>query len=111
MSALARAAEILGDRVRRDVPIGALTTYRVGGAARLFLVVEEASDLVLARRAVVETGLPTLVIGKGSNLLVADRGFDGLAIVLGEQFASIEITGTVVRCGAACALPVVARRT
>lgn len=111
MSAVDQAAAILGGRVRRDVPIGVLTTYRVGGAARLFLEACDDSDLRLAQRAVGETGVPTLVIGKGSNMLVADRGFDGLAIVLGEHFASVEVEGVVVRCGAASALPVVARRT
>jgi UDP-N-acetylmuramate dehydrogenase len=55
--------------------------------------------------------MDVLVVGKGSNLLVADRGFPGLALVLGEHFAAIEIDGTVVRAGAAASLPVVARRT
>ena len=55
--------------------------------------------------------MPTLVVGKGSNLLVADAGFPGLALVLGEAFAAIDIDGTVVRAGGAAALPVVARRT
>jgi UDP-N-acetylmuramate dehydrogenase len=53
-----------------------------------------------------------IVVGKGSNLLVSDRGFAGLAIVLGERFAQIEIRdGARVRAGAAVTLPVLARRT
>jgi len=57
-----------------------------------------------------------LIIGKGSNLLVADRGFVGLAIALGDSFASVAVghvdrAGATVRAGGAAALPVVARRT
>jgi UDP-N-acetylmuramate dehydrogenase len=106
---LLRAA--VGDRLTCDVPLGPRTTYRVGGAAALFLEAASESDLVAAAAAVAASGVPVLVVGKGSNLLVADRGFAGLAIVLGDAFAEIGVDGTTVRAGAAAALPVVARRT
>ena len=107
----AQAAAALGDRARADVPLGPLTTYRVGGAAALLLEAGSAADLALAARAVGDSGLPVLVVGRGSNLLVADAGFPGLAVVLGDAFGEVEIEGTRVRAGGACALPVVARRT
>ena len=106
-----RAAEVLGHRGRRDHPLGPLTTYRVGGPAALFMVADDEADLRLASEAVVAGNLPSLVVGKGSNLLVAEAGFPGLAIVLGERFADITIDGTWVRAGGAVSLPVLARRT
>jgi UDP-N-acetylmuramate dehydrogenase len=107
------AAAVLGGRARRDVPLGPLTTYRVGGAAGLLVTVEGDDDLALVRRAVAASGVPILVVGKGSNLLVSDAGFAGLALVLGERFGAVDIeeSGTTVRAGGAAALPVVARRT
>jgi UDP-N-acetylmuramate dehydrogenase len=108
---LAAAARLLGDRARRDVPLGPLTTYRVGGAAALFVEARSAEDLAAVADTVAATGAPTLVVGKGSNLLVADVGFRGVAIVLGEGFADVDVAGTTVRAGGAAALPVVARRT
>ena len=105
------AAAILGSRARRDHPLGPLTTYRVGGSAALFLTAETEADLQLARRAVVETGIPVLVVGRGSNLLVADAGFAGLAVTLGAAFTAIDIDGTRVRAGGAVSLPVLARQT
>jgi UDP-N-acetylmuramate dehydrogenase len=57
------------------------------------------------------TGIEVLVVGKGSNLLVADAGFPGLAVVLGEAFATVEVHDVEVEAGAAASLPVVARRT
>ena len=111
------AAEILGERAGADVPLGPLTTYRVGGRAALLLEADDDADLALARRAVSESGVPVLVIGKGSNLLVSDRGFPGLALVLGERFAGIESVDRStsgaprLRAGGATALPVLARRS
>jgi len=104
-------ARALGARVDRDVPIGPLTTYRVGGPAALACRVEDETDLEALRAAVPGSGVPVLVVGRGSNLLVADAGFPGLALLLGEGFAEIDLDGTTVRAGAAASLPVVARRT
>lgn len=93
--------------IRENVPLGPLTTYRVGGSAAYFLEAETEDDLVAAGGL----GVPVLVVGKGSNLLVADAGFPGLAVVLGEAFTDIAIEDTTVRAGGAVALPVLARRT
>jgi len=109
--AVQAAAHVLEGRARLDEPIGALTTYRVGGRAAVFTVVESEGDLGLVARAVRASGLPALVIGRGSNLLVADAGFPGIAVVMGEGLAAIDIRGTTVRAGAAASLPVLARRT
>jgi UDP-N-acetylmuramate dehydrogenase len=105
------AARLLGDLAQRDVPIGPMTTYRVGGRAALFVAVESDADLRRVADAVRATGVDVLVVGKGSNLLVADRGFDGLAITLGDAFAAVDVDGTTVRAGGAAPLPVLARRT
>ncbi|MBA2624567.1 MAG: FAD-binding protein, partial [Acidimicrobiia bacterium] len=108
---LARASAILGDRARPEVPIGPLTTYRVGGAAALFVEAASDEDLRLVARAVAGTGVDVLVLGRGSNLLVADAGFPGIVVTLGEPYAGFDIEGTTARAGAATALPVLARRT
>ena len=105
------AAEVLGERARRHVALGPLTTYRVGGPAALFLEADDTEDLVAAAEAVTTSGVPVLVVGRGSNLLVADSGFPGLAIVLGRSFGDIRLSGTTVEAGAAVSLPVLARRT
>jgi UDP-N-acetylmuramate dehydrogenase len=105
------AAGVLGKLARRDVPLGPLTTYRVGGPAALFVEASTLDDLRRVAEAVAAGGLPTLVVGKGSNLLVADAGFPGVAVALGPAFAEIAIDGTRVEAGGAVALPVAARRT
>jgi UDP-N-acetylmuramate dehydrogenase len=109
--ACARAADLLGEVASADVPLGPRTTYRVGGTAALFVTVDSDHDLAAVTEAVRASSVPLLVVGKGSNLLVADHGFPGLAIALGEHFAVVEMDGSTVRAGGAASLPVVARRT
>lgn len=110
-SAMVAIENALGDLVERNAPLGALTTYRVGGRAALRVRAESVEHLVILGRLVAEYGLPVVVVGKGSNLLVADSGFAGVVVALGEGLATVEIDGTTVRAGGAAPLPVVARRT
>jgi UDP-N-acetylmuramate dehydrogenase len=109
--ALDRLVEALGDLARPAHPIGELTTYRVGGPAAVYAEPDTEPALVRVVEAVSGTDVDVLVLGNGSNLLVADRGFEGLALKLGDSFSSIRIDGTTVAAGAGALLPVVARRT
>jgi UDP-N-acetylmuramate dehydrogenase len=105
------AARLLGGRARRDAPLGALTTYRVGGRAALLVDAGSVAELADIGAAVRATGVAVLVVGRGSNLLVADRGFAGLAVVLGPFAQQLAIEGAHVTAGAGVLLPVLARQT
>jgi UDP-N-acetylmuramate dehydrogenase len=109
-SQVEQAAALLED-ARRDEPLGPMTTYRVGGPAALFMEVADEDRLALAAKAVQQSGVPVLVVGRGSNLLVSDAGFPGLAITLTGPFARIAVGDAAVRAGGAVSLPVLARRT
>jgi UDP-N-acetylmuramate dehydrogenase len=97
--------------VARDVPAADLGTYRVGGPLAVFVRVPDDAALARVGEIVSRDRTPVLVVGRGSNLLVADRGFDGLGILLVDEFEAITIDETSVRAGGAVALPVLARRT
>lgn len=98
-----------GVTLARDVPSGVFCTYRVGGTFALVTRVETIEALGELVAVIGESGLASLPVGKGSNLLVSSAGFDGVAIVLGDGFSGVEIDGTTVDAGAAATLPVVAR--
>jgi len=101
----------------RDQPLGALTTYRVGGRAALLAEVHDEAEAEAIRRALRLHPLPVLVLGRGSNMLVADAGFAGLVVRPTGRFESLEIAPdgrsdlVPVRAGCALALPHLARRT
>lgn len=65
------------------------TTFRIGGAARLFLMPETEEELRELLFYCKERKLPWFLLGNGSNLLVSDKGFDGAIIQLGEGFQGI----------------------
>jgi UDP-N-acetylmuramate dehydrogenase len=110
--ATARAAEILrgsaGERVRVDFPLAPLTTFRIGGPAAVYFEPESEQDLMAASEALAETDIVFAVIGKGSNLLVSDRGFEGMVLRLGRGFRWASRDGTKLRVGGAMPLPALA---
>ncbi|MEL6892504.1 MAG: UDP-N-acetylmuramate dehydrogenase [Actinomycetota bacterium] len=112
-TAVEAAVAELGALAQRDVPLGPMTTYRVGGSAAVFVRVDKADQLGAVARARAASALPMLVVGRGSNLLVANGGFDGIAVQLGDFVDRIDIDEhtSVVTAGAAVRLPVLARRT
>jgi UDP-N-acetylmuramate dehydrogenase len=113
--AAALLAARLGDRLERAHPLAPMTTYRVGGPAALFVDVASLDDLRAIAEVRAETGLPVLVVGRGSNMLVADEGFAGLAISIAAFADHIDLPDPdatcVVAAGGGVSLPVLARRT
>lgn len=68
--------------VARDVPLAPLTTLELGGPARFFVEASDTETAISAMRWAAARGVPAFVLGGGSNLVVADAGFDGLVIRL-----------------------------
>ena len=101
----------LGPTAAHEAPLGSRTTYRVGGTAALSVEAPDEASLLDVARALEGLDVPVLVLGNGSNLLVADAGFAGLVVTLGPGHASLVVEGVEVRAGGALALPTLARRT
>jgi UDP-N-acetylmuramate dehydrogenase len=66
--------------VQQNVPLAPLTTLQVGGPARYFLRAEVEDDAIRAFDFARENDLSVFVLGGGSNILVSDKGFDGLVL-------------------------------
>jgi UDP-N-acetylmuramate dehydrogenase len=100
--------------VQEHINIGAMTTYRVGGSARYFIEIDSHELAAEAIPIAQSSGLPMLVLGNGSNLLVADGEHEVIALHLSGELAemSTEITGddVTVFVGAGMDLPIAARR-
>ncbi|HEY0318915.1 MAG TPA: UDP-N-acetylmuramate dehydrogenase [Solirubrobacterales bacterium] len=91
--------------VESDFPLARLTTVRTGGAADWFARPDSEPRLVELLRWAEEEGLAVGLIGSGSNLLIADDGFRGLAIKLDGDLAQIERDGDRILCGGGARLP------
>ena len=89
----------LQKKVRENIPLAPYTTFGVGGPARYFLEAEDELDVREAFSwAAEELKLPLFVLGGGSNLLVSDKGFDGL--VLRMALRGVERDGSLFDAGA-----------
>jgi UDP-N-acetylmuramate dehydrogenase len=66
--------------IQEDIPLAPFTTLKIGGPARFFLRAESEADVVEAFDHAKRNGLPLFVLGGGSNIVVADHGFDGLVV-------------------------------
>jgi UDP-N-acetylenolpyruvoylglucosamine reductase len=86
-----------------------LTTIGTGGAARWFARPTSMDELADALRFADEARLAVAVVGLGSNLLVADAGFDGLVLRLDGALAAIELDGNRATCGGGASLAALVR--
>jgi UDP-N-acetylmuramate--alanine ligase len=74
-----------GTKLRREEPLAAKTTMRLGGAARVYAEPAGVADLQALLRAAAAQGVAVFVLGRGSNLIVPDTGVDGLVISLAHE--------------------------
>jgi UDP-N-acetylenolpyruvoylglucosamine reductase len=96
--------------VEENFPLARLTTVRTGGPAEWFARPGDSKALVGLLRWAEEEGLAVGLVGSGSNLLVADDGFQGLAIKLDGDLATIEREGERLLCGGGARLPTAAAK-
>ena len=73
------------------VPLAPLTSMGVGGPARFFVRARGRAEVEAALGWATQRGLPVLVLGGGSNLVVADEGFDGLVVALSASGAPLHV--------------------
>ena len=93
------------DGIERDYPLSRLTTVRAGGPADYFARPETTEQVSQLLAWADQEGLPIGVVGSGSNLLVSDDGFHGLALKLAGELTRIERDGTHLVCGGGARLP------
>ncbi len=106
LAPLDRAAQRLGVRCLREEPMARHTTFQVGGPADRMLFPETEGQLSSLLESLREGGVPWLVLGNGSNLLVRDGGIRGAVLCLSGDFKKITLLkdGCTLRAGAGASL-------
>jgi len=88
--------------IQKNIPLVQYTTFKIGGAAKFFCEAKDEDDIIKALKFAQENKLPVFILGGGSNVLVSDKGFDGLVIkILNTRY---NIQDTKIECGAGCPL-------
>ena len=117
--AIDHAFGLFSAKAKRNVDLSQYTTYKVGGTAALHMTVASIDDLYLVSAVLAEVELPILVIGRGSNLLISDSGFRGLALTIGGLADYVDLPNRdedpnvepIALFGGSIALPVASRQS
>jgi UDP-N-acetylmuramate dehydrogenase len=99
----------LAGSIRRAESLARHTTYRIGGPAALYADCATLADLALTTQILAEEEVEWTVLGKGSNVLVADSGYDGAVISLGRDFKRHSLEGDQLKSGAGVILAAIVR--
>ena len=90
-------------------PMSRHTSLKIGGPARIFVRIPSAGALRAVLRYLAQTGQEYFILGKGSNLLVGDRGYNGVILQMTEALCDIRVDGERIIAGAGASLPLVAQ--
>lgn len=90
--------------LRENESLARHTSFRIGGPAALWIECDSLRDLSLVSTVLTEEEVPWRVLGKGTNVLAADAGYDGAVVILGRDFKRHSVTDLRIHCGAGVGL-------
>jgi UDP-N-acetylmuramate dehydrogenase len=98
-------------KLLENEPLARHNTWRIGGPARYLAMPADSEDVARALELAQDRGLPWVVLGLGSNVLVKDGGFPGVVIRMGKGLDRFEMKGATAIIGGGMPTPILARRT
>ena len=87
------AQRLNGCKLIQNAPMKDYTSFRIGGPADLLFLPQNSDELILGLDTAKELGIPYVVMGNGSNMLISDKGIEGLVIRIGPDFSGIQYDG------------------
>lgn len=90
-------SKVPANQVYIDEPMSKHTTFRVGGNADIFVKISDTDQLRELIKCFKRASVPFFIKGNGSNILVSDRGYQGVVLEIAELFNEITIEGTTVK--------------
>lgn len=97
------------ENVRMQEPMAGHTTFRIGGPADCFVQLENQAQLIRVQKYLRLVEIPFFIMGNGSNLLVSDKGYEGVILQVGPKMSNIQVEGCQIKAQAGAALAQVAR--
>lgn len=96
--------------ILRNEPMDKHTTFRIGGEAACFVKISSALQLEKLIPYFRKVEIPYFILGNGSNLLVGDKGYDGIVLQVGNRYNEIEVEGNCMKVQAGALLSQIAKR-
>ena len=101
--------KIAPERVLTKEPMKKHTTFRIGGEAELYIIPETIEEVQWTVKTARKHEIPMFILGNGSNLLVGDRGIDGIVLQIYKNMNEITVNGTEITAQAGALLSSIAR--
>lgn len=98
------------EQVKKDEPMKSHTTFRVGGPADYFVTPQTAEEVAKVIEACIQEKVPYYIVGNGSNLLVSDKGYEGVIIQIYKQMNQVKVEGAQIHAQAGALLSMIAKR-
>lgn len=95
--------------LKKNISLAPHTSFQIGGPAKHFFLAKTKEDIIRAAKAARKLRIPFFILGGGTNILVADRGFDGLVVKV--QNTRYQILNTLVRADAGVPISTLVRET
>mgnify|MGYP001121090516 CR=1 FL=1 len=95
--------------IRLGEPMAEHTTFRIGGPADCLVQIGSRQQLIQVQRYLRLVEMPFFILGNGSNLLVSDKGYQGIVLQIGQKMSNIEVQGDVIIAQAGASMARVAR--
>ena len=98
------------EQVKKDEPMKSHTTFRVGGPADYLVTPQTAEEVAKVIEACTQEKAPYYIVGNGSNLLVSDKGYEGVIIQIYKQMNQVKVEGAQIHAQAGALLSMIAKR-
>ena len=103
--------DLLGeDRVFTEEAMSQHTTFKIGGPADYFVTPQTAEEVAKVIEACTQEKVPYYIVGNGSNLLVSDKGYEGVIIQIYKQMNQVKVEGAQIHAQAGALLSMIAKR-
>ncbi len=100
MSTVQKLSSLIKGSVTENAPLAPFSTFRIGGAAKIFVEPLCVEDIISIQAFVSEHQLPFYILGNGSNVLISDDGWDGIVMNLETGFNKLAFAENIVTAGA-----------
>ena len=97
------------ENIYQNEPMSLRTTFRVGGEAKLLVEISDSEELLKLIPYLNKMGEPYYIKGNGSNLLVGDKGYNGVILEIGSKMNSVRVEGTKITASAGALMSQIAR--
>ncbi|MBR1591827.1 MAG: UDP-N-acetylmuramate dehydrogenase [Ruminococcus sp.] len=104
LDALTELCGSLGCRITPECPLREYITFKFGGPCRALISINSAQSAAELIKYMKKNSVKYSVIGRGSNIIAADEGFDGVVLLFGSDFANIEVRDDIIKCDAGALL-------